>query len=177
MKRNRARENSVRWITLLFVILLLKLLSAAHRDLTFEQIFLGHGLSQSIVQCICPDRTGFMWFGTEDGLNQFDGYEFTGLRNDPADTNRLSYNNVTALCEDFFGNLWIGTFYGGLNCYNPRTRRIRRFQNDPANPGSQMVAVTLKFMRCSWDHQGIRWIGTRGRTVSWISPSMRNRPS
>lgn len=135
MKRHRARENAVRWITLPFVILILESLPAAD-NLSFEQIFLEHGLSQSIVQCICQDRAGFMWFGTEDGLNQFDGYEFTVLRNDPADSNSLSYNNVTALCEDYSGNLWIGTFYGGLNCYNPRTRQIRRFRNDPGNPGS-----------------------------------------
>jgi len=157
MKRHRACENFTHWIALPFLLLFMETLGATDQDLTFEQIFLEHGLSQSIVQCICQDRSGFMWFGTEDGLNQFDGYEFTVLRNDPADSNSLSYNNITALCEDFSGNLWIGTFYGGLNCYNPRTRRIRRFQNDPGNPNS-LSHNNIHVIYEDADHT--LWIGT-----------------
>ena len=127
------------------------------KDLTFEQIFLEQGLSQSIVQCICQDRTGFMWFGTEDGLNQYDGYKFTVLRNNPDDPNSLSYNNITAIYEDRSGILWIGTFYGGLNKYDPQTKRFFRFQRDANDPNSLSNNNINAIIQ---DKSGDIWIGT-----------------
>jgi serine phosphatase RsbU (regulator of sigma subunit)/ligand-binding sensor domain-containing protein len=125
--------------------------------LTFEQIFLEQGLSQSIVQCISQDRTGFMWFGTEDGLNRYDGYKFTVIRNNPEDPNSLSYNNITAIYEDRSGILWIGTFYGGLNKFDPQTKRFLRYQHDHNEPNSlsnNNINVIIQ------DKSGNIWIGT-----------------
>ncbi|MEJ2617642.1 MAG: two-component regulator propeller domain-containing protein [Ignavibacteriaceae bacterium] len=66
-------------------------------NLVFEQLFLQHGLSQSIVKCIAQDKEGFLYFGTEDGLNRYDGYTFTVMRNNPEDTNSLSYNDINSI--------------------------------------------------------------------------------
>jgi DNA-binding NtrC family response regulator/ligand-binding sensor domain-containing protein len=77
-----------------------------------------------------------MYFGTEDGLNIYDGYRFNVLRNDPKDTNSLSYNDINVLCEDRSGNIWIGTFNAGLNKYNPNKNRFKRFLHDPHNEES-----------------------------------------
>ncbi|MCI0513691.1 SpoIIE family protein phosphatase, partial [candidate division KSB1 bacterium] len=126
-------------------------------DFTFEQIFLEQGLSQSIVQCIFQDRQGCMWFGTEDGLNQYDGYRFTVIRHDPEQTNSLSYNNITTLCEDRTGIFWIGTFYGGLNRYDPRTRHYTRYRFD-ANDASSLSNDNINAI--FEDRDGNIWIGT-----------------
>jgi len=156
-KNDSAFNRVWKWLVLGVSLISPLVFASQKSDLIFEQLFLEHGLSQSIVQCICQDRTGFMWFGTEDGLNKFDGYQFTVLRHNPTDTNSLSYNNVTALCEDRAGILWIGTFYGGLNRYNPRTRQFRRYQNEPDNPKSlshNNINVITE------DQNGNLWVGT-----------------
>ena len=107
----------------------------------FEQIFLEQGLSQSIVKCILQDQEGFMYFGTEDGLNRFDGYTFTVMRNNPADPNSLSYNDVNALCLDQEGNIWIGTFNSGLNKYNPYNKKVIRFLLQIAHQSPQQESL------------------------------------
>jgi ligand-binding sensor domain-containing protein len=124
---------------LMFVITFLSnsfLVQAQGDDLIFEQIFLEQGLSQSIVKCILQDREGFMYFGTEDGLNRYDGYTFTVMRNNPEDLNSLSYNDINAMHLDFEGNIWIGTFNSGLNKYNPYTKKVTRFLHKTTDPNS-----------------------------------------
>ncbi len=79
----------------------------------FDTLSLDQGLSQSIVERIVQDRTGFMWFATENGLNQFDGYRFTVHRHVPDDPLSLSYNELKALYEDGDGRLWVGTRRAG----------------------------------------------------------------
>jgi ligand-binding sensor domain-containing protein len=101
---------------------------AAARELKFEKISLAQGLSQSTVQCILQDSKGFLWFGTADGLNQYDGNKFTVYLPVPGGPGSLSYKDVRAICEDRAGMLWVGTHGGGLNRFDPGTG------NHPANP-------------------------------------------
>jgi len=79
--------------------------AAQEETVIFERLSIEQGLSQSIVECIIQDRRGFMWFGTQDGLNKYDGYQFTVIRQKPQDANSLSHNNVLALCEDHTGQI------------------------------------------------------------------------
>ena len=79
------------------------------QHLRFERISLEQGLSQSTVFSMLQDSQGFMWFGTEDGLNKYDGYTFTIYKHDPDNPNSLSSNAVSAIYEDQEGMLWIGT--------------------------------------------------------------------
>ncbi|MCX6170039.1 MAG: SpoIIE family protein phosphatase [Ignavibacteriales bacterium] len=123
----------------------------------FEQIFLQHGLSQSIVTHIIQDKTGFIWIATEDGLNKFDGYEFKVYRNDPNNTNSPSYNQITALYGDTDGRIWIGTFYGGLDLYDPLKNKFTHHRFDPKNEATlsnNNVNVIYE------DKEGYLWIGT-----------------
>src|ERR1700684_1168128 len=73
------------------------------------------GLSQSNVTCILRDKQGFMWFGTRDGLNRYDGYDFDVYKNVPEDSLSLSSNFVTSIMEDRNGDIWVGTWGGGVN--------------------------------------------------------------
>ena len=97
-------------------ILLFTLPSLAYpqsQDIKFEHLSVEDGLSHNTVYCIFQDSQGFMWFGTEDGLNKYDGYTFTIYRNDPDDTLSLSNSQIRTIHEDPSGALWIGTGGGG----------------------------------------------------------------
>src|SRR5215211_7366480 len=83
----------------------------------FKHYEVEHGLSNNTVLCSVQDRKGFMWFGTIDGLNRFDGYTFKTFRKDPADSNSLGNNSVYSLCQGVDENLWVGTAKG-LYKYN-----------------------------------------------------------
>lgn len=98
-------------------------------ELNFERISLEQGLSQSSVNSIYQDRQGFMWFGTNDGLNRYDGYNFAVFRNDPRNPNSLSGSVILKVIEDSEGLIWTITGLNkGLNKYNPRTGKFTRYQ-------------------------------------------------
>lgn len=95
---------------LIFLILLLGLPSFAQtKDIKFKHLSSDDGLSQNFVSCILQDQKGFMWFGTKDGLNRYDGYTFVVYQHDPFDTTTISTNYITALYEDSRGYIWVGT--------------------------------------------------------------------
>src|SRR4029434_9683443 len=82
--------------------------------LRFDHINIEQGLSQSSVHLILQDSRGFLWFGTQDGLNRYDGYEFKVYKPDPDDANSLSDRWITSIVEDNQGYLWIATRLGGV---------------------------------------------------------------
>ncbi len=84
----------------------------------FEHISIAQGLSQSTIYCELQDRNGFLWFGTLEGLNKYDGYSFTVYRNNPDDSTSIIDNLVNSLYEDNYGRIWVGTS-NGLSVYNP----------------------------------------------------------
>ncbi len=91
---------------------------AQQPDLRFEHMSIAQGLSQSEVNSICQDSDGFIWIGTLDGLNKFDGYNVTVYRKDSDVPNCISNNFIQSIYEDRNKTLWIGTFGGGVNKYN-----------------------------------------------------------
>ena len=99
----------------------------------FRNLTVADGLSQSTVTAIAQDGSGFVWLGTQDGLNRYDGYSFRVFRNLQTDTQSLSESNVTALYVDQGGTLWVGT-KNGLNRYNPEQEDFTRFLNRDRNP-------------------------------------------
>ncbi|MCZ6702944.1 MAG: hypothetical protein O6940_07880 [Ignavibacteria bacterium] len=102
-------------------------------ELKFEHLGVEHGLSQSIVNCVLQDQNGFMWFGTMDGLNRYDGYRFNIYKNDPSDSLSLANNFITALYEDHLGDLWVGTRDGGLCRYDRNQDSFIRYVYDKEN--------------------------------------------
>jgi DNA-binding NtrC family response regulator/ligand-binding sensor domain-containing protein len=150
-------QYMVAFLVLLLTLLLYEKTQSQQDRIQFENISIDQGLSQSIVKCILQDEKGFIYFGTEDGLNRYDGYNFSVMRNNPQDGNSLSYNDITALYEDHLGNLWIGTFNGGLNKYNANNKKITRFLNDPDNGNSISHNNINSIIE---DDTGALWIGT-----------------
>ena len=142
--------------------------SAGEEKISFSHLSLEEGLSQSIIEQIVQDRTGFMWFATEDGLNRFDGYRFAVYRNVPSDPQSLSYNELKALYEDRDGHLWVGIFASGLNRFDPATEKVVRYQHDHNRPGS-LAADTV---RCVLeDRTGRLWVGTEGGGLDLLDRS------
>ncbi len=101
-----------------------------NQDSRFKHLSMEEGLSQTSISCILRDSRGFMWFGTEDGLNKYDGTNFTIYRHKPKDNNSLSSSYINAIAEDRDGFLWIGT-KNGLNYFDPDTESFRRYHHDP----------------------------------------------
>ncbi len=85
------------------------------------------GLSEGNVSCLANDKLGFLWVGTDNGLNRFDGFSFHKYQNNPHDTNSLSSNYISALTVDSSGKVWIGT-ENGIDYYDPTTDKITRFK-------------------------------------------------
>ncbi len=145
---------------------------AQKTDIIFEQLFLQHGLSQSIVKCIWQDKRGYMYFGTEDGLNRYDGYKFTIFRHKPDDTNSLSYNDITSIYEDHNGIFWIGTFNAGLNRYDPSNESFIRFRHNPNDTNSLSHENINAIIE---DKSGQIWIGTdNGLNKLIVNDSAKN---
>jgi len=119
------------------------------------------GLSQTNVTCILQDKRGFMWFGTRDGLNKYDGYNFTIYKNLEDDKHSISNNFVTALLEDRNGDIWVGTWGGGVDRYD-RNKKI--FTLVDSAFGNSFVNHLLQ------DSQGNIWICTDGEGLYKIDP-------
>jgi len=126
-------------------------------NLKFDQIGLEQGLSQATVYAITQDSHGFMWFGTQDGLNRYDGYSITVFRNNSSDINSLSDNTIWSLMCDKKGNLWIGTERGGLNLYNPSENKFYHYQHNEKDTSSLSGNYVNSIFE---DSRGNIWIGT-----------------
>ncbi len=118
-------------------LIFISLLSANNQHtLEFEQMTIKDGLSQSTVNCIYQDSKGFIWIGTQDGLNRYDGYNFKIYRHDPDDSTSLTSNYINTICEDSQGRLWIGTEGTGIEIFDPRLEQFINYQNIPSDPSS-----------------------------------------
>ncbi len=103
------------------------------QDIKFNHITTNDGLANGNVRTILQDYQGFFWFGTEDGLQRYDGYSLVDYRHDAEDSMSLSSNFVFRLFEDSKKNLWVGMMDGGLCWYNRRENNFRCFKNDPTD--------------------------------------------
>lgn len=128
-------------------------------SIKFSRLTTQDGLSQNAANCILQDRRGFLWLGTQHGLNRFDGYSFRVFRHTPLDEGSISDSYVLALIQDAAGDIWIGTYSGGLNRFDPKTERFTRYLNNPADPHSLGGNNVSCIFPCR-KNPGILWIGT-----------------
>ncbi len=118
-----------------FFVISFLLQVSAFGQFTYEQLTNAQGLSQGYVSSILQDGDGFLWVGTKDGLNRYDGYNFKVFTHDACDSNSISSNEITNLYEDSKGRLWVSTVDNGINVYDKLRNRFRRIQHDPSRVG------------------------------------------
>jgi ligand-binding sensor domain-containing protein/signal transduction histidine kinase len=129
-------------------------------SLRFDHLSLEQGLSQSTVNAIVQDALGFMWFGTQDGLNRFDGYNVVTYKHNPDDASSISDNGIWCMLRDRSGDLWIGTMRGGLNQYSSMTDKFVSFKHDPMDPHSISENNVVSLFE---DSHGMLWVGTSSK--------------
>ncbi|GIZ09625.1 hybrid sensor histidine kinase/response regulator [Flavobacterium sp. UMI-01] len=130
---------------------------SAQEENSFIHLNTDNGLSQSDINTIYQDKQGFMWFGTHDGLNKYDGYNFSVYKPDLNDKKSISSNLVWKIVEDQHNNLWIGTTGGGLNFFDKKTETFTHFKNEVGNNLS-IVSNTISSLLI--DKKNRLWIGT-----------------
>lgn len=138
--------------------------------LYFEKLTTQNGLSHNKVNCIIQDHRGFIWLGTDDGLNRFDGNNFEIFRHEPRNTATISGNIVTDLAEDKNGRLWIATADGGLTRYDYRLtpdKQFKQYRHIPGDTNSIPVNLINTLVLDKW---GYLWLGTGGQRVVRFHP-------
>ena len=148
-----------RYVCVLILTGFLVLPLYAQQEYLFDSISVEEGLSQSSITRIIQDRQGFLWFGTIDGLNRYDGYEFTIYKHDPDNPNSLPGNVILSIYEapSEPGVLWVGIEGRGVTRFDYLKGTFTRYQHDLDNSNSlrsnQVFAVHE-------DREGMLWIGT-----------------
>ncbi|MEI9918125.1 MAG: two-component regulator propeller domain-containing protein [Bacteroidota bacterium] len=133
-------------------------------NVKFDHIGTSMGLSHGNVITILQDSKGFMWFGTRDGLNKYDGYNFTVYKNDPENPSTMVNNVVMDMVEDADGKFWIGTGGGGLDHFDPSTEIFTHIPTD--EPGIGDAYINSLYL----DKDGVLWIGTDSHGLTKYDP-------
>ncbi|MGA9294355.1 MAG: two-component regulator propeller domain-containing protein, partial [Ignavibacteriaceae bacterium] len=113
-------------------------------------------MSSYIAPCMIQDKAGYLWFGTYNGVDRYDGNGFTSYKHEPGNPNSINSGSVQALCEDKDGNMWIGTSLG-LDMLDPATGNFSHFVLHPSQKGIDFSNYILSICE---DKSGILWIGT-----------------
>jgi two-component sensor histidine kinase/ligand-binding sensor domain-containing protein len=142
--------------TLAFLLFLSVSLTAQEETFKFSHITVEDGLSINGVKRIIQDARGFLWFGTYNGLDRYDGYDFRIFLPDKSKPNSISNHSILSLCEDRKGYIWIATL-DGLNRYNWKTDEFEVYKHHPNDPNSLSDNnITTVYE----DKSGIIWVGT-----------------
>jgi len=144
---------------ILFPFFFSEIFSQSH--ISFNHLTVKDGLSQSAVTCIFQDSKGFMWFGTQDGLNRYDGYNFKVFKNNPSDTKSLSDNFIWAIYGDEKGTIYIETHNRIFQKYDPRTESFSPLSKDSID----VAKLKSSHFGALLEEPGIRWVGGQGDTT------------
>lgn len=128
-----------------------------NQQIRFAHIGPNEGLSQSNVTCVLQDIRGLMWFGTQDGLNKYDGYQLKVYKNDKKNATSINNNFIKSIVQDKKGNMWVGTWGGGLNRFDRATEQFIHYVHDKNNANS----LSNDFVSTLYiDSNDNIWIGT-----------------
>ncbi len=158
--KNSIKQNiNFSLLVIIFLFILFNKLFPQSNESNFVHLISENGLYQNTVHAILQDKKGFIWFATEDGLNKYDGYNFTVYKNNPQDSNSISDNFIWTIFEDKSGTLWIGTNSGGLSKFNESTETFTNYRNN----SNDSQSISHNNIRAIYeDHKGSLWVGTEG---------------
>ncbi len=141
------------------------------QDRIFDHYTIDDGLNHSTIYQLMQDRAGFLWIGTEDGLQCFDGDEFLLFKHRPFDSTSLRNNNINSIIEADSIHLWIGTWGGGLHRFNRTTRASEFFRHRPSDATSlsdDRIQVLFK------DSRETLWVGTVSGGLQRYDPNTKS---
>jgi ligand-binding sensor domain-containing protein/serine phosphatase RsbU (regulator of sigma subunit) len=143
-------------ITMLLAFVLTARVLSSERRVNATLFNVEKGLSQSAVSSLLLDSYGFLWIGTQDGLNRYDGYSFKVYRNNPRDPQTIANNNISSISEDEKGNIWVAT-WNGLSFFDRSTERFTNFLYDPQDDNSISDNRVYSVLQ---DSYGVVWVKT-----------------
>ncbi len=152
-------------IIVFLLLLLSSILFAQNKPIQFNRINSSNGLSQNKATAIVQDHNGFIWIGTEDGLNKYDGYNFQIFKRIPGDSLSLNDNWVNTLHVAKDGAIWIGGLFAGLSRYNSATNNFTSYNHDHSNPNS---LADININSISEDEKGNLWISTNDNGFDYM---------
>lgn len=137
------------------------------KSVYIDRISTEQGLSQVTALIAIQDKSGFIWIGTQNGLNRYDGYNMKVYTHQDSDTSSLGGNFIYALFEDKKGHIWIGTRDDGVSCFDPSTETFKNYRHIPNDPNS----LSDNFINAIYeDRKGIIWIGSWNGGLNALDP-------
>ena len=140
----------------------------AQQNEVFRHITVKNGLSNNTATAIIQDSKGYMWFGTEDGLNRYNGYSIDVYKHDPADAKTLSHSRIRCLFEDKNNDLWVGTD-DGLDFFDVATEKFIRYNKEKTKDGLAGNIISS----ITQDNNGNLWVGTVNNGISILNLSSK----
>lgn len=140
------------WLIPVILVSFFHSVRGQEKSIAFKHLTSEDGLSDNQVTCMLRDRQGFLWIGTKDGLNRYDGRDFYMFRHRAGDSTSLCSNNITCLAYDNDSILWIGTSVSGFCSYDFRTQKFKTYHKDNTPLGSNSINV-IRFdsvRNCLW---------------------------
>jgi len=144
-------------VKIYFLPLLLTAALSLTEDYRFEHITVKDGLSLSYVTSIAQDKNGYIWFGTQDGLNKYDGFSFVIYKHDPFNESSIPSGDIIDILVDKKGKMWLGTGGGGLASFDPKKETCLRLEHNPNDP----LSLSNNSITCLYqDSKENIWVGT-----------------
>ena len=160
-------SKAIQKVTHLFWLFFLIAINAfAQKSDVFRHLNTVNGLSHNRITCIIQDKIGFIWIGTEDGLNRYNGYKIDVYKHNPSDETSVSSNGIRCLFEDHNGKLWIGTD-DGLSFFDIETEHFGSFRTNTKGNAISSNQITCM----EEDASGVLWVGTAGGGINLLNTS------
>lgn len=147
---------TIKYPILVFILSIFVSNTFAQDQIIFHHLTVEDGLSQSSVTCILQDDEGFMWFGTQDGLDRYDGYNIKVFKNNPNDSTSLINNFIYSLYKDVAGNMYVESQGGGFQKYDPLNESFTTVKKSEVNLRKAKFNTVTAFYE---DTNGVKWLG------------------
>jgi PAS domain S-box-containing protein len=160
---------SIRLLSFVLPVLLLALwpFTAHATEQKIEKLSVYSRLANPQIYSVAKDHQGFLWFGTAEGLKRYDGYQFISFQHEADHPASLSSNNVGVMLNDSTNRLWVGTWGGGLNLYQPNSQTFQHFSHDPQQANSLGADKVQSLFESK---SGEIWVGTNGGGLNLYQP-------
>ncbi len=168
MNYSEIRKPLIFWLLVLFNLLSTYIYGNSHNNFYFRSFEVEDGLSQNMVYSILQDKQGFMWFGTQDGLNRYDGENFRIYKKVASDPTSIGSNAIFSLMQNTSGTIWVGTL-NGVSLYNPRCDRFTHL--DLKTSEGENIDGIIRDMK--EDKDGNIWLVDSNKGIFCVFPNKK----